>query len=249
MTDYRVLGPEEIVIESDEVLDNFIPNRWTTHHGYAGKSVKDCKGCVTGKQRQFRRKATTMKYKKGDKVKIVKEGTHRFKIGEEVTITEVFTEKPHYRADSGSDYWFVRDEHIEHIEPTTITRPIDFTGCNPQIADALKQNLSVLCEVWDSDSKSDECKKQYVWGWDAIDKTYRAEDCWYIHAEPVVKKRVLKPITETITLLLQNGWVFSESHYLFNANYSYDIAPSYLQSNAGTELEDDDLPDYLFEEK
>ena len=31
------------------------------------------------------------------------------------------------------------------------TKPIDFTGCHPVIAEALKRNEAIKCRVWDSD--------------------------------------------------------------------------------------------------
>ena len=250
MSDYRELGPDEIVMKGDEVLNQIGSEDWTTVHGYAGKAVKDCKGYTTKKQRIFRRKeTTTMKYKVGDKVRVIKAGSHRFKVGEVVEITELFPDDnpPHYRADSLNDHWYVTDDNIEPLHQTTlITKPIDFTGCHPEIAEALKQGLSVKCKVWDAVKQSSGNIYGCGYAKGSAFPYLVINGVWFKNAKPVTTKRVLKPIEETIPLLLQNGWRFNGCDDLYIDNNT--VSPAYLQENVGRELDDDNLPDYLFKE-
>lgn len=54
---------------------------------------------------------TILEHKEGDVVKIIRQGTHGFNIGDNVTIKELFTDgdSPHYLAESADDYWWIKD--------------------------------------------------------------------------------------------------------------------------------------------
>ena len=93
--------------------------------------------CYEGETYVNKKETKTMKYKVNDKVKIVAcNHGHGFEIGEFVRITEVT--EINYRAEylDGHDYWYVEDDEIAPIPETTIiTRPHDYTGCDPEIAE------------------------------------------------------------------------------------------------------------------
>jgi hypothetical protein len=63
---YKDLDIDDIVIDGDEVLNEFAPCDYTTVHDYVGKKVCDCRGYVTDSQRVFRR---PLKTAEGDVVK------------------------------------------------------------------------------------------------------------------------------------------------------------------------------------
>lgn len=71
------------------------------------------------------------------------------------------------------------------------TRPIDFTGCHPVVAEHLKRGVSVKCKVWDD--SNEEPDEMWVESFDTGDFPYftktedRKEYCWYRCAEPLPK--------------------------------------------------------------
>ena len=140
----------------------------------------------------------TMKYKVGDKVKITGNSNNPgFSIGETVKILEVFRSH-HYRAEylDGRDWWYVNECDIEPVQEQEqeqskfITRPKNYTGCDPDIAAALKQGLEIYCEVWD-DYDEGSINPKY-WVSDYIFGTtfpYAANNNWK-HARPIIKKKI-----------------------------------------------------------
>jgi len=85
------------------------------------------------------------------------------------------------------------------------TRPIDFTGCNPVIKDAIKQGLSIHCNV--SREMSPEKEKAYISYYDIASKRYvdtngRAWD----YAEPIPKKQKVKSAQEIFKWLAENDF-------------------------------------------
>lgn len=61
---------------------------------------------------------TKLNFEIGDTVRVTENGSHKFEIGEEVVIAELFqdSEEPHYRADSETDYWYIGDEKLELVK-------------------------------------------------------------------------------------------------------------------------------------
>ena len=138
-----------------------------------------------------------MKYKAGDKVKIIasKHG-HEFDIGEIVRIAEVYSDN--YKADylDGHDFWWVEDDEIEPAN-NIITRPHDYTGCDPEIAEALKQGLEVYCEVWDD--YDEESIKDWVHGYVLrCEFPYITKETYYLHARPIRQEPAQEPKTKLV---------------------------------------------------
>lgn len=89
------------------------------------------------------------------------------------------------------------------------TRPIDFTGCHPVIAEALKRGEAIVCKVWDDGHPREEVR--YVVSY--WHKTYISEGIVeWDHAEPIpTKTRRIMPPERAIPVLIANGWRFEPS--------------------------------------
>ena len=99
------------------------------------------------------------------------------------------------------------------------TKPIDFTGCHPVIAEHLKQSEEILCWAWDEDciEKPSSCHEVWIVRyWQAADYPYRtAGDTFFRHAEPISRKvRRIMPPERAIPALIAEGWVFTSTGYL-----------------------------------
>ena len=100
------------------------------------------------------------------------------------------------------------------------TRPIDFTGCHPVIAEALKLGEEIRCWVWDQDSheKPTHCSNEawVVRYWAAADYPYRtATDSFFRHAEPTpTKVKRIMPPERAFSVLAANGFTFTSTGYL-----------------------------------
>ena len=97
------------------------------------------------------------------------------------------------------------------------TRPIDFTGCHPVIAEHLKRNEEIKCWVWDCDNKPNSCREVWVARyWQASSYPYRtAGDSPFRHAEPIpCNVRRIMPPERAIPVLIADGWVFTSTGYL-----------------------------------
>lgn len=100
------------------------------------------------------------------------------------------------------------------------TRPIDFTGCHPVIAEHLKRGGEIRCWVWDQDSheKPTHCSNEawVVRYWAAADYPYRtATDSFFRHAEPIpIKTRRIMPPERAFQVLIAKGFTFTSTGYL-----------------------------------
>lgn len=92
------------------------------------------------------------------------------------------------------------------------TRPIDFTGCHPVIAEALKRGEDIKCRVWDG--KDDVKREVWVCRYKGrSDLPYRSDsDTPWKYAEPISRKvkRVMPP-ERAIPVLIAEGWRFGAS--------------------------------------
>ena len=89
------------------------------------------------------------------------------------------------------------------------TKPIDFTGCHPVIAEHLKRGEKIVCKVWDDGHPREEIR--FVVSY--CHKTYVSEGIIeWDHAEPLPRKvlRIMPP-ERAIQVLIAEGWKFSTS--------------------------------------
>ena len=93
------------------------------------------------------------------------------------------------------------------------TRPIDFTGCHPVIAEHLKRGEEIECWVWDEDSGHDK-RKRYITGY--IPGAYlMPSGVFWSHAEPLpIKVKRIMPPERAIPVLIAEGWRFDENGVL-----------------------------------
>ena len=94
------------------------------------------------------------------------------------------------------------------------TRPIDFTGCHPVIAEHLKRGKAIKCIVWDNLRK--EKGSGFVVGYyPGQQYPYRCDNngvSVWSHAEPILRKvRRIMPPERAIPTLIAEGWRFDDS--------------------------------------
>ena len=89
------------------------------------------------------------------------------------------------------------------------TKPIDFTGCHPVIAEALKRGEAIECRVWGSDKGCH--KNKFVIRYRAgFTCPYETHDWFYKHAEPIpIKVKRIMPPERAIPTLIAEGWRFN----------------------------------------
>ena len=95
------------------------------------------------------------------------------------------------------------------------TRPIDYTGCHPVIAEHLKRGEEIRCWAWDPDcaEKPNSCHEVWIVGyWQTAYNPYRAGgESFFRHAEPIpLKTRRIMPPERAIPVLIAEGWAFND---------------------------------------
>ena len=91
------------------------------------------------------------------------------------------------------------------------TKPIDFTGCHPVIAEALKRGEAIECFAWDEEGEPKV--KAWVYGYvpDTAYK-YKIIEGGYACAVPIPSKgRRIMPPERAIPVLIAEGWRFNTS--------------------------------------
>ena len=83
-------------------------------------------------------------------------------------------------------------------------RPIDFTGCDPVIAEHLKRGEAVLCRVWDGNIA--KACDAYVNCYDGQRYPYHADGFWFKNADPIETKLYWRKASEIVKWLEDNGW-------------------------------------------
>lgn len=88
----------------------------------------------------------------------------------------------------------------------TITEEVDFTGCDPDIAEALRNGKTIKCFCWDmGECGTREVIIAYVPG---SEYPYRTADDYYRHAKPVFIETitVVKSEVEIMKGLMEHGY-------------------------------------------
>lgn len=132
------------------------------------------------------------------------------------------------------------------------TRPIDFTGCHPVIAEALKRGEAILCRVWSD--LSGESPPGYVIGFSASNlHRYRCDKdgvSVHQHAEPIpIKAKRIMPPERAIPVLIAEGWRFTSTGFL--AGPGCGLAPEMYALMGGDvdgEVNKFSWPDCIIEE-
>ena len=114
------------------------------------------------------------------------------------------------------------------------TRPIDFTGCHPVIAEALKRGEAIECKVGDSEDSVHGKRKRYITGY--ISGAYiMSSGVFWSHAEPIQRKaRRIMPPERAIPVLIAEGWKFKSSGSIMGPS---SILTPYQVSLMGTSLD------------
>ena len=110
------------------------------------------------------------------------------------------------------------------------TKPIDFTGCHPVIAEHLKRVEAVECKVWSD--LSGESQTGYVIGFSASNlHRYRCDNegvSVHRHAEPIPRKvRRIMPPERAIRVLIENGWRFNQFGQMENGVRPFILPGAY----------------------
>ncbi|MDX9792027.1 MAG: hypothetical protein RBU24_00830 [Kiritimatiellia bacterium] len=94
------------------------------------------------------------------------------------------------------------------------TRPIDFTGCHPVIAEALKRHEDIKCRVWDSDCDRGREVERWICRYKGNSNFPYFSDSGipWRYAEPTpLKTRRIMPPERAIPVLIAEGWEFDDN--------------------------------------
>lgn len=113
------------------------------------------------------------------------------------------------------------------------TKPIDFTGCHPVIAEHLKRGEAIKCKVWID--LSGESQTGYVIGFSARNlHRYRCDNegvSVHRHAEPIAHKTsLIMPPERAIPTLIAKGWKYNKEGALVG---DPPIVPQMFQEMGG----------------
>ena len=93
------------------------------------------------------------------------------------------------------------------------TKPVDYTGCHPAIAEALKRGEGIECRVWDNISINK--KIGFVVGYSVSNAfPYQCDNvggsiCCYAEPIPIKTRRIMPP-ERAIPVLIAEGWAFDD---------------------------------------
>ena len=91
------------------------------------------------------------------------------------------------------------------------TRTIDFTGCHPVIAEALKRGEAIKCKVWD-DYRDHEVVWVYLYEMGAKYPYRNITGTGWKDAEPIpLKVKRIMPPERAIPVLIAEGWKFGDN--------------------------------------
>ena len=128
------------------------------------------------------------------------------------------------------------------------TRPIDFTGCHPVIAEHLKRGEEVECFVHDFSTRHGQ-RSRWVYAYLGGAKyPYKTTEEAFRYAEPIpIKAKRIMPPERAIPVLIENGYAFDELGAL--RGEPHFIVPQMFEK-MGKPLEDNSWqwPDCIIEE-
>ena len=132
------------------------------------------------------------------------------------------------------------------------TRPIDYTGCHPVIAEHLKRSEEIKCWAWDCAEKPNSCNEVWIARyWRDSDYSYRTHrGTFFRHAEPIpLKVNRIMPPERAIPVLIAKGWKFKSSGSIEGP---FGILTPYQYSLMGTSIDGEagnyDWPPCIIEE-
>lgn len=117
---------------------------------------------------------------------------------------------------------------------TIKTKPIDFAGCHPVIAEQLKQSKSILCWVWDSESEKDQgwvfsfsIESDYHYRVANLNKT---RNIGFEHAEPIEFKTEtrVKKASQCFAWFEENKILPDKDGTYFDVRRNFVFIPSML---------------------
>ena len=99
------------------------------------------------------------------------------------------------------------------------TKPIDFTGCHPVIAEALKRGEAIECFVHDSPTATGKRRWVHAY-WGGGKYPYRTIEESFCYAEPIpLKVKRIMPPERAIPTLIENGCRFDNRGALNGGTY------------------------------
>ena len=102
------------------------------------------------------------------------------------------------------------------------TKPIDFTGCHPVIAEALKRGEMIECHVSDTNKEPSSYPRVFIDHWNARGfYTENMAGTKWLYARPVTRKiKRIMPPERAIPVLISEGWSFDDSGNLVGCGIS-----------------------------
>ena len=108
------------------------------------------------------------------------------------------------------------------------TRPIDFTGCHPVIAEALKRGEAIECFVHDKPTARGHRKRWVCAYWNGEKYPYRTRTEAFRYAEPIpIKVKRIMPPERAIPTLIENGWRFNQFGQMENGVRPFILPGAY----------------------
>lgn len=105
-----------------------------------------------------------------------------------------------------------------------ITEDMDFTGCHPVIAEALRKNKRIKCKVSDNDIEN-ATKVYYVFSYDPKRCKYKTGLFEWKYAEPIKKPEkvvIVKSYKEIVKWLLANMYTPRSNHWFRESGLSWN---------------------------
>ena len=110
------------------------------------------------------------------------------------------------------------------------TRPIDFTGCHPVIAEHLKRGEAIECFVYDISPRGHR-RRWVCTYWIGEQYPYKTREEAFRYAEPApIKKHRIMPPERAIPVLIANGWEYNKEGALVG---DPPIVPQMFQEMGG----------------